>query len=238
MAVIGLCGNLILQMANAQPADNSATLLEKINIVDFSKPAGTWSGAIVGQSLAVHDRLRTGEESRAAAKLGDASVLRLDELTTIEILPPKEASEKATLDINQGSTYFFSREKAREITIQTPAANGAIRGTEFLLSVSAKKRTVVTMLGGEFALSNEFGLVVVQKGEQAQAEPGQKPTKRAINKSSDGVPVSLLIESKLPPGKTIMTANQSELILAVRASAKQWPVVASQIVKLAVQSRQ
>jgi hypothetical protein len=74
----------------------------------------------------------------------------------------------------------------------------------------------------------------VEKGEQAQVEPGRKPTKCSINESGDKPPFSLLIEAKLPPGKTIKTASHSELLIAVRAAVKQWPIVAPQIVRMAV----
>ncbi|MCA1660096.1 MAG: FecR family protein, partial [Verrucomicrobiaceae bacterium] len=99
------------------PETPGAELLTKENVVDYSPPAGGWAPAIVGQSLAVRDRLRTGEDSRAAVRLADASVLRIDELTETEILPPKDATSSATLNLKQGTTYFFSREKGREVQV-------------------------------------------------------------------------------------------------------------------------
>jgi hypothetical protein len=105
--------------------------------VDSSRPPGEWRTATIGQELIVHDRLRTGEDSRAAVQFGDSSILRIDELTEEEILPPQVASTKPTMDLKQGSGYFFNREKSREIHVQTPAANGAIRGTEFVVTAAA-----------------------------------------------------------------------------------------------------
>ena len=99
-------------------------------------------------------------------RLADASVLRVDELTTTEILPPKTAADKATLSVEQGSTYFFSREKGREVKLETPSANGAIRGTEFVVKVAANGNTSVTMLDGELELSNSAGSILVQSGEE------------------------------------------------------------------------
>src|SRR2546421_6746430 len=101
-----LAGSFIVRIVAAQEAesDGSATVLTKINIVDFAKPESDWLSAIVGQRLAINDRLRTGEDSRASARLSDLSVLHLDELTTIAILPPKQAGTKATLDQKQGSS--------------------------------------------------------------------------------------------------------------------------------------
>lgn len=228
---------LILQVAIGQSSDTTATLLEKINVVDSAKPNGPWSAAEVGQSLSVHDRLRTGEDSRASARLGDSSVLRIDELTTIEILPPKEAGGKATLDLKQGSSYFFSREKSREVNFQTPAANGAIRGTEFLITVTPQHRTLVAMLGGQFELSDGDNRVLLKKGEQGEAETGQGQTKATIGDAINSVQWYLLIEIKLPAHKTVVSADKSQFLDGLCDALKQWQLVAPQIVKAAVTKR-
>ena len=87
-----------------------AELISKENMVDSSRPPGEWRTATIGQELIVHDRLRTAEDSRAAVQFGDSSILRIDELTEEEILPPQVAGAKPTMDLKQGSAYFFSRE--------------------------------------------------------------------------------------------------------------------------------
>jgi hypothetical protein len=143
-------------------------LISKENSVDSSRPPGEWRSATVGQELIVHDRLRTGEDSRAAVQFGDSSILRIDELTQEEILPPQVASAKPTMDLKQGSAYFFSREKSREIHVQTPAANGAIRGTEFVVAVAESGSASFTILDGEVEISNPQGSVLLQSGERAE----------------------------------------------------------------------
>ena len=133
-----------------------------------------------GEKLIWHERLRTGEDSRAAVRMSDSSILRVDELTVTEILPPEVSSAKPTVDLKQGTGYFFSREKSREINVKTPAANGAIRGTEFIVAVAANGQSSFTMLDGEVDVSNAQGSVVVRSGERADVEPGHKPTKTAV----------------------------------------------------------
>ncbi len=159
---------------------DAAEILSKENSVDTARPAATWHPATVGQKLVWHERLRTGEDSRAAVRMSDSSVLRVDELTETEILPPETASAKPTVDLKQGTDYFFSREKSREINVKTPAANGAIRGTEFVVTVAANGHSSFTMLDGEVEVSNAQGSVLVRSGERADAEPGRKPTKTAV----------------------------------------------------------
>ncbi len=164
---------------------SGAELISKENSVDSSRPPAEWRSATVGQELIVHDRLRTGEDSRAAVQFGDSSILRVDELTEEEILPPQVASAKPTMDLKQGSAYFFSREKSREIHVQTPAANGAIRGTEFVVTVAESGSASFTILDGEVEISNPQGSVLVQSGERAEIEPGGKPTKTPVTNAID-----------------------------------------------------
>jgi tetratricopeptide (TPR) repeat protein len=164
-----------------------AELISKENTVDSSRPPGEWRTATIGQELIVHDRLRTGEDSRAAVQFGDSSVLRIDELTEEEILPPQVASTKPTMDLKQGSAYFFSREKSREIRVQTPAANGTIRGTEFVVTVAANGSVSFTVLDGEVEISNSQGSTLAQSGERADVQPGNIPTKTPVTDAIDSV---------------------------------------------------
>jgi tetratricopeptide (TPR) repeat protein len=172
----------VLSLAPARAAESAegAALLTKENVVDAAKAGAQWGPASVGQPLSVGDKVRTGEDSRAAVRLTDLSVYRMDELSKIEITPPSSASDKPGLNVKEGTTYFFSREKSKEMRIETPAANGAIRGTEFVITVAANGSTTVTMLDGEVELSNAQGSVVVTSGEQAKVDVGGAPRKTAV----------------------------------------------------------
>jgi ferric-dicitrate binding protein FerR (iron transport regulator) len=164
-----LAGLLASVLLAQQPGSGQATLLKTDNRVEISR-GGAWSAAAAGQALNIGDQLRTGEDSRATVQLADGSVLQLDELTTIQIKPPSEAGDKATLNLPKGSAFFFSRGKSREVKIETPAANGAIRGTAFVLHVTSSA-TAVSMIEGAFALSNSGGSVTAHEGQAADAVP-------------------------------------------------------------------
>jgi len=215
-----LCGILLLAVvslvaqAAPKPSGTNAELLTKENIVDISAASRQWQAAVVGQSLALHDRLRTGEDSRATLRLSDLSVLRVDELTNLEILPPRNSEAKPTLDLHQGSTYFFSREAAREVNIRTPAANGAIRGTEFTVTVASDGRTSVTMLDGELQLSNAQGTILVRSGERGDVIPGQRPTKTAVIEAINTVQWCLYYPGVLDLNEIRMPASERETLAA------------------------
>ncbi|MFL6526910.1 MAG: TonB-dependent receptor domain-containing protein [Chthoniobacterales bacterium] len=207
--VLGCAIAGVKTVAQQAPADN-AKLIEKENVVDVA-PGGTgWSAGSVGQELKTRDKLRTGEDSRAAVRLSDASVLRVDELTTTEILPPKAAGDKSTVSVDQGSTYFFSREKAREVRLETPSANGAIRGTEFVVKVAANGYTTVTMLDGELELSNSAGSLLVHSGEEARVAKGQRPTKTAAIYAINSVQWCLYYPGVLDPDEIHVAGRSGE----------------------------
>ena len=215
--IVVLClGTASARIATAEDASdaNAAEIISKENLVDSLKPPDVWQPATVGQKLASHDRLRTGEDSRTAVRLSDFSILRLDELTEAEILPPPSATTKPTVDLKQGTAYFFSREKSREINVQTPAANGTIRGTEFVVTVAANGSTSFTMIDGEVETSNGNGSLVVRSGERADIEPGGQPTKTEASDPIDSARWCFYYPAVLDPKEVAASIEEGEAVQA------------------------
>lgn len=160
----------------------SAALLAAEGKVEVATSLATgWMPGLTNQVLDVGDRVRTGLRSRATLRLSDQTVLRVNELTLLEIRPAQTAAKRPGLDLKSGSTYFFNRGRPSETDFRTPVASGAIRGTEFHLAVAeADGRTVLTLLDGEVSLQNEQGGLELAGGEQATVEPGQAPRKTAV----------------------------------------------------------
>jgi len=150
---------LVAAYATAGTEDTpSCVLVEKEGKVELArKGSTTWSVAQVNDNLRPGDRLRTGSRSRAALRWSELSVIRVNELTSLEIQPPAKAGDKPQLDLRSGATYFFSREKPEDIQFHTPVASGAIRGTEFNLKVAEDGQTEVSLLHGEVAIQNPQG---------------------------------------------------------------------------------
>jgi tetratricopeptide (TPR) repeat protein len=118
-----------------------------------------WRPAVVNQILRPGDRLRTGADSRAALRLSDLSVIRVNELTLLEITDPRPPARHG-FDLQKGALYFLNREKPADIEFQTPLATGAIRGTEFLLEVGEEASSM------RLALFD--GAVELKSGEEKQ----------------------------------------------------------------------
>src|SRR5437762_1556431 len=140
------------------PASSESVLLTVEGKVEVSRVNTTaWTAGQTNLPLRVGDRLRTGLRSRATARLSNLTVIRVNELTTLQIQPPSAPGKQARLDLSSGSTYFLSRERPTEVEFRTPLASGAIRGTEFHLFVGDNGRSVVTLIDGAMTLSNPQG---------------------------------------------------------------------------------
>src|SRR5829696_3333690 len=97
-----LCSAVLITVvafiAHADAADSTAAnclLVEKEGNVEFARKGSTaWKPALMNQKLEVGDRLRTGLRSRAALRWSELSVLRLSELTSMEVQPPATSTNK------------------------------------------------------------------------------------------------------------------------------------------------
>ena len=157
-----------------------ALLLSFENKVETAAAGSTaWAPAQTNQTMQAGDRLRTLRRSRALLRLSDFSVIRVNELTLLEIRAPS-TGQNGFLDLQSGSIYFFNRERPSTIEFRTPVASGAIRGTEFHLAVAANGETTLTVLEGEVSLSNAQGELNFARGEQGIVSPGQAPRKTAV----------------------------------------------------------
>src|SRR6185436_1823335 len=124
----------------ATAAAEQGKVLSTEGKVQFARQKADWTAAASGQKLEPQDRLRTLKLSRALVQLVELGRVRLDELTTLEILPPRNPQSKGTLDLKAGAMYFFTRDRPREFEIKTPQALAASRGTEFLVSLEPSGR--------------------------------------------------------------------------------------------------
>jgi tetratricopeptide (TPR) repeat protein len=177
---------LLLSLGVSFPAfAQNAQLLEKQNIVETAQTAAAWQPANIGQQLAVSDRVRTGELSRALVQLSNRAMLRLNEHTTVTITAPAVSSSGSGLDLLGGAAYFLSRERPESVRVRTPSANGILRGTEFYLAVAADGRTTLVMFEGEVEIGNAAGRVTARSGEQVEILPGRAPRKTAVIESKN-----------------------------------------------------
>lgn len=174
---------LIVTRANAQ-TNAFSRLLEAAGQVEFQFGGQTnWQSATNGLRLQPGDKVRTRGASRAAVQLSDRSVIRLSELTTLEILPPRDGGKKR-FNLPSGSLYFFNREKPADVEFDTPMAAGAIRGTEFLLestlAVSGQPVLHLALVDGLVSLHHAGGETSVKAGDDLRWTSGEPPRITAL----------------------------------------------------------
>ena len=141
--------------------------------------AAVWDPGRTNQILLPGDRLRTGERSRAVLRLSNLTLIRIGELSVLEV-PEPEPTERIGLNIFKGIFYFFHRDKPGDFQIRTPTVSATVRGTEFNVEVAEDNKTVLALLDGEVEATNEFGSVQVRTGELVVAEAGRQPVKTAV----------------------------------------------------------
>jgi hypothetical protein len=112
-------------------ASQGVTILTMEGKVEVArKGTAGWTLARVNMVMSVGDRVRTDVRSRATLRWADNSVVRINELTSLEISPPaNNKMEKPSLKLNNGPIYFFNRDgTSNSVPISTPRATGEIRG--------------------------------------------------------------------------------------------------------------
>ena len=153
--------------------------------VEVSDDAGSlWRPAVLNEPVCIGALVRVGANSRALLALANDSILRLDELTTLQMRAPVE-DETSLVALVRGIIQFFSRQP-RGLQVSTPYVNASVEGTEFLVRVDSD-RTAVSVFEGTVAMRNDQGEVKLTSGESGQAEPAQAPARTLIARPRDAV---------------------------------------------------
>jgi tetratricopeptide (TPR) repeat protein len=174
--------------AQSQPASQGRIVAIQGRVEHTPARQDAWGPATLRQPLFVQDRVRTQAASRAAILFADETQVRLNAGAVLMVQEIKRGTGNPTLlDLTKGEGWFRTKNPASGLTVKTPAASAAIRGTEINVSVGADDETVLTVVEGAAEFFNEFGRVTATVGEQAVARPGQAPVKRTVLNPEDAV---------------------------------------------------
>ncbi len=175
-------------VANAVPSD-AAEIVSLQGKGEFREATETrWRDASVRQKLAEGNFVRTADTSRMAVLLTDQTQVRLAANSMIQIKQVGDNRDIGTvLKQSAGRSWTQSKNVPNRLTVETPSALAAIRGTDWELVVDEDGTSTLTVLSGEVLLSNEQGSVNIGVGEQAQAKIGVAPVKRMLQNPRDRV---------------------------------------------------
>jgi len=211
--VLALISTLLPLRAAESGSEPGCTVLTAEGKVEVALSGkADWTAAVTNQVLHAGDRIRTGLRSRATLRWSDLSVVRVNQLTSMELAAPEQAGTKTQLDLKSGAAYLFSREKPMDIQFRTPVASGAIRGTEFNLAVAENGRTELALLDGEVDLRNSAGSMTLKGGEQGSVEAGKAPTKTAVLDPVGVIQWALYYPAVVDPDEIALTAEEKQTL--------------------------
>lgn len=144
-----------------------------------------WQQASMDIVLCTGDMIRARAQSRAALRLSNDSMLRLDQKTSITF--PQLEDEKGTslLDLLEGAIHIITR-TPKPFKIRTPFANASVEGTEFFVGLH-KDNTRIVVYEGKVSASNAQGSLILNDHEAAVAFKDQAPRKEIIIHPTDAV---------------------------------------------------
>lgn len=153
---------------------------EEVRFIDLPR----WRGVDVRQDLLAGDLLRTNALGQLAVLFSDRTQMRIGRNSLVEVKRVGGGGD-ALFGLQYGTIWARAERGGTGITVETPAASAAIRGTDWTMTVDASGRTSLVVLEGLVELSNAFGSVRVAEGEAAVATIGSAPTKIVIVSPDD-----------------------------------------------------
>ncbi len=144
---------------------------EEVRFVDVSN----WRVVDLNQDLLDGDVLRTNATGQLAILFSDHTQIRLGRNSALQV-KKMSATGDTILNLQSGTIWARAQRGGQGLTVETPAAAAAIRGTDWTMTVDGA-RTSMIVLEGRVALSNPQGSVEVNEGEGAVATIGQAPHK-------------------------------------------------------------
>ncbi|MET0068532.1 MAG: FecR domain-containing protein [Candidatus Thiodiazotropha sp.] len=166
-----------------------------------------WREAALEDQFCAGDVLRTLTDGRAAVRLANDTLLRLDRDSALTFSQVEE-STPSLLDLLRGAVHFISR-TPQSLKIKTPYVNASIEGTEFVIRIQ-DGATDVTVLEGFVIASNQAGSIELKANQAGRASANQQPVLIEIARPFDAVAWALYYPP-LPeiPGETDSLARQA-----------------------------
>lgn len=110
------------------------------------------------------DLLETLIDSKATLTYEDGTNMRIKERTLVEVQP-------MSIRVFKGKTWYKFTKRGTEFRIETPSLVAGIRGTEFEVAVSSRKKSSVSVVEGAVAVrGNAEGNALLTEGLAAYAD--------------------------------------------------------------------
>jgi hypothetical protein len=148
------------------PCVAAAQVVGKVTRVFADSKIGCCEAAAVGMPVEMNDKISTGPEARLQITFNDGTVLTLGELAEVVVdryvYNPGTSTGALALNSARGALRFVTGNighmSNKEVTVKTPQAALAVRGTDFWAGFVPSELTYgVLLLEGKVDVSNSSG---------------------------------------------------------------------------------
>ena len=146
-----------------------------------------WRPALARQKVRGGAFVRTGDLSSMALLMPDQTQLRVSQNSVLQIKETAGTGQPTRLELKGGRAWMSSKGPTPNVSVETPNATAAIRGTEWELEVDPSGKTLLAVYSGTVEFYNDQGRVLVTRNEAAIAETGKAPVKIALVNPRDRV---------------------------------------------------
>ena len=175
--------------------------------------------AVLDFDLNLYDNVRTAK-GRIAITFLDDSIVRLTEHSKLiideYIFDPNPSNSKMALQFASGTIRFVSsalnKIDKKNISLKTPTADIAIRGTDFTVTVDELGRSLIILLPGEDGISSGEILVSTATGSVVLDKPYQATT-TSLYESNPSAPLTLDITLDMIDNMMIVSPPKEEAIV-------------------------
>jgi len=203
---------------------------EEVRFVDVTN----WRVVDLNQDLLDGDVLRTNATGQLAILFSDHTQIRLGRNSALQV-KKMSATGDTILNLQSGTIWARAQRGGQGLTVETPAAAAAIRGTDWTMTVEGA-RTSMIVLEGRVSLTNPQGSVDVNQGEGAVATIGQAPRKLVIVTPDDREQMlfylnlrdgfGLMPTSPLPAGRMASERRRVMALPPERRTTEDWLTLA------------
>ena len=171
LATVLLLGSLRALAACELPVGQIVSVQGQVEV--RSADSDLWIPASATHRLCAGDRVLARALARAAIVLDDDVLVRLDQNSTLTIMPPAQRAD-SELGLREGALHVISRFRKR-FGVQTPFVNALVDGTEFtVIQDSVQGRVVVAE--GRVRVHNRAGELLLLAGQSAAAGEAGAPS--------------------------------------------------------------
>jgi Tfp pilus assembly protein PilF len=199
----GVFGNF-----SARAAEDAVLLSIEGDVTVRKTGTQNWQPAQTNQMLKAGDRVRTGDNGRAMARLGNNCIQRVPPNSTYDV--EARADGQPGVNVKQGGMFLFIRDLFGGSPARSDFAAAATRGTEFHVFVEADGRTVFTVIDGEVDVTNGLGTQTLRANQQAEVKPGGKPERTAMLDATSVIQWCLYYPAVLDPAELSFTAAEKQ----------------------------